>query len=143
MTKINNNSNLEALKAFYGTKQTKKAEAENQKERIEEGAKDFEPKKVQASALEAVAAQNWGAQLSKIDVSDAAVERRMAELFANSPFMKALDDLNGEREEIDFVEFAQKNIQGVNHDKLAKYLGKGLSQETQKGLIVTADRLTL
>ena len=143
MTKINNNSNLEALKAFYGAKQTKKAEAEDQKERIEEGAKDFEPKKVQASALEAVAAQIWGAQLSKVDVSDAAVEKRMAELFANSPFMKALDDLNGEREEIDFVEFAQKNIHGVNHDKLAKYLGKGLSQETQKDLIGAADKFTL
>lgn len=142
MTKINNN-NLEALKIFYGAKQTKKAEAEEQKERIEENVKEFEPKKVQASALDAVAAQIWGAQLSKVDVSDAAVEKRMAELFANSPFMKALDELNDTHEEIDFVGYAQKNIQGVNHDKLAKYLAKGLSFETQKDLANVADKITL
>lgn len=142
MTKINNN-NLEALKVFYGAKQTKKAETEDQKERIEENVKEFEPKKVQASALDAVAAQIWGAQLSKVDVSDAAVEKRMAELFANSPFMKALDEIHEGHEEIDFVEFAQKNIQGVNHDKLAKYLAKGLAVETQADLAKVADNLTL
>lgn len=142
MTKINNN-NLEALKVLYGSKQTKKAEAEEQKEKVEESVKEFEPKKVQASALDAIAAQNWGAQLSKIDVSDAAVERRMAQLFANSPFMKALDELQNENEVVDFAEFAQKNIQGVNHDKLAKYLAKGLSDETQANLTKVADKLTL
>ena len=141
MNKINNN-NLEALKVLYGTKQTKKIEVEEKQEKAE-GVKEFETKKVQASALDAAAAQNWGAQLSKIDVSDAAVERRMAELFANSPFMKALDDLNGQPETFDFIQFAQKNISGVNQDKLAKYLGKGLSAETQGNLVKVADKLTL
>ena len=142
MTKINNN-NLEALKVFYGAKQTKKAEVEEKNEKVENGSKEFECKKVQASALDAAAAQNWGAQLSKIDVSDAAIEKRMAEFFAHSTFMKELNELQDEHDEIDFVSFAQKNIQGVNHDKLAKYLGKGLSAETQRELNGITDNLTL
>ena len=56
---------------------------------------------------------------------------------------KALDELNEGHEEINFVEFAQKNIQGVNHDKLAKYLSKGLRSETQGNLIQVADKLAL
>lgn len=142
MTKINNN-NLEALKVFYGAKQAKKAEVEDKKEKVENSSKEFEFRKVQASALDAAAAQNWGAQLSKIDVSDAAVEKRMAAFFANSPFMKELNELQDIHEEFNFVEFAQKNISGVNHDKLAKYLNKGLSIETQNGFVEIAENLTL
>ena len=130
MNKINQN-NLEALKVYLGSTKGKKAVDKNQQEKTET-VKEFEPKKVEASALDAAAAQNWGAQLSKIDVSDAAVERRMAEAFANAPFMKALDELQG-FEDDDFVKFAQANIVGVNHDKLAKYLAKPLHQETIEG----------
>lgn len=140
MNKINQN-NLEALKVHLGASQNKKAVNKEKQEKTET-VKEFEPKKVEASALDAVAAQNWGAQLSKIDVSDAAVERRMAEMFANAPFMKALNELNGIEEEFDFVKFAQNNIVGVNHAKLAKHLEKPLSQETQSGLVKTFDMLT-
>lgn len=130
MNKINQN-NLEALKVYLGATQGKKAVKEEQQEKVET-KKEFEAKKVEASALEAAAAQNWGVQLSKVDTSDAAVERRMAEMFANAPFMKALDELQGE--ENDFVKFAQANISGVNHEKLAKYLAKPLHQETIGGV---------
>ena len=128
-----NNQNLEALKVKLGNTQAKKAVKEEKREQIEE-VKEFEAKKVEASALDAAAAQNWGAQLSKIDVSDEAVERRMAAAFANAPFMKALDELQGFDQEIDFVAYAQANIQGVNHTKLAKYLAKPLHQETVQGV---------
>ena len=127
MNKINQN-NLEALKVYFGAKQAKKAEVEEKQEKAE-AVKEFEVKKVEASALDAVAAQNWGAQLSKIDVSDEAVERRMAEAFANAPFMKTLDEL-AEEHEFDFVAFAQRNITGIDHKKLAKYLKQPLHQET-------------
>ena len=142
MTKINN-KNLEALQVFYGAKNAKKAEVEEKQQEQVESKKEFEPKKVQASALDAIAAQNWGAQLSKVDTSDAAVEKRIAEAMANSKFMQKLDEIFDERENIDFVEFAQKNIQGVNHDKLAKYLAKGLSSETRGSIEKIADKLTL
>ena len=132
MNKINN-KNLEALKVYLGATQGKKAVKE-EKQQETEVVKEFETKKVQASALDAAAAQNWGAQLSKVDVSDAAVERRMAEAFANAPFMKALDELQGIEREFDFVKFAQANITGVNHEKLAKYLAKPLHQETVAGV---------
>lgn len=130
MNKINN-QNLEALKVYLGSTQGKKAVKEEKQEKVE-AKKEFETKKVEASALDATAAQNKGALLSKIDVSDAATEKRLAEAFANAPFMKALDELQG-FEETDFVAFAQKNITGVNHDKLAKYLAKPLHQETVEG----------
>ena len=142
MTKINN-QNLEALQVFYGAKQSKKANIEEKQQEKTEAVKEFETKKVQASALDAIAAQNWGAQLSKVDTSEAAVEKRLANAIENSPFMKKLDEIFDEREEINFTEFAQKNIQGVNHDKLAKYLAKGLSVETQRNMEKIADNLTL
>ena len=128
MNRINQN-NLEALKVYFGAKQAKKAEVEEKQEKTE-AVKDFEVKKVEASALDAVAAQIWGAQLSKVDVSDNAVAKRMEEAFANAPFMKALNELQGIDEEIDFVTFAQASITGVDHAKLAKYLQQPLHQET-------------
>ena len=142
MTKINNNNNIEALKVFYGAKQARKAEVEEKQQKAEE-VKEFEPKKVQASALDALAAQIKGGQLAKVDTSDAAVEKRIAEGLANSPFMKALDDIFEERHDVDFVQFAQNNISGVNHDKLAKYLNKGLSEEVKGNIQRFADNLTL
>ena len=139
MNKISQN-NLEALKVYFGAKQAKKAEVEEKQEKAD-AVKEFEPKKVEASALDAVAAQNWGAQLSKIDVSDEAVERRMAEAFANAPFMKALDELADEHE-FDFVTFAQASIAGVDHAKLAKYLKQPLHQETLGALANLEKTLT-
>lgn len=138
MNKINN-QNLEALKVYLNATQGKKASKE-EKQQETETVKEFEAKKVEASALDAAAAQNWGAQLSKIDVSDVAVERRMAEAFANAPFMKALDELQGVEDEFNFIKFAQANITGVNHEKLAKHLEKPLHFETIQataGLIQT------
>ena len=142
MNKINNN-NLEALKIFYSAKQAKKAETEEKQQEHVEGAKEFEPKKVQASALEALAAQNLGAQLSKVDTSDAAVEKRLSEAIANSPFMKALDDIFEDENDVDFVKFAFANIKGADQDKLAKYLEKGLSIETEGKIRQVTDSLTL
>ena len=126
---------------YLGSTKGKKAVDEEKQEKTET-VKEFEPKKVEASALDAVAAQNWGAQLSKIDVSDAAVERRMAEAFANSPFMRTLNELNGIENEFDFVRFAQANIAGINHAKLARHLEKPLSQETQASVVNMFDMLT-
>lgn len=140
MNKINQN-NLEALKVYLGSTKGKKAVDKNQQEKTET-VKEFEPKKVEASALDAAAAQNWGAQLSKIDVSDAAVERRMAEAFANAPFMKALNEINGVEEEFDFVRFALNNAAGVDRAKLARHLERPLSQETQAGTVNMFEMLT-
>lgn len=128
MNKVNN-QNLEALKVFLGATQGKKAVKEEKQQETEE-VKEFETKKVEASALDAAAAQNKGALLSKIDVSDAATEKRLAEAFANSPFMEVLDELQGIEKEIDFAAYAQSHIFGVDHAKLAKYLAKPLHQET-------------
>ena len=140
MNRIDQN-NLEALKVRLSATKGKKAVDNSQQEKTET-VKEFEPKKVEASALDAAAAQNWGAQLSKIDVSDAAVEKRMAEAFANSAFMKKLNELNGIEEEFDFVKFAKNNIVGVDQIKLAKYLEKPLSQETQTSVVNMFEMLT-
>ena len=140
MNKINN-QNLEALKVYLGSAQGKKAVKEEKQEKVE-AKKEFEAKKVEASALDAAAAQNKGALLSKIDVSDAATEKRLAEAFANAPFMKALDELQGFEEEVDFVKFAQANITGVNQAKLAKYLVQPLHKETVEGTNKFIDTLT-
>ena len=140
MNKINN-QNLEALKVYLGSTQGKKAVKEEKQEKVET-KKEFEAKKVEASALDAAAAQNKGALLSKIDVSDAATEKRLAEAFANAPFMKALDELQGFEEEINFVAYAQSHIQGVNHAKLARYLAQPLHQETVNGVNKFMDILT-
>ena len=125
MNKINQ-KNLENLQAFYGAYKTKKAGKEEKKEEVKQ-QEDFQPKKVEANALDVLAAQNKAAQFAKVDTSDAAVEKRLEQAFANSAFMKSLDELqDGE----DFVAFAMANITGVDHEKLAKYLNKPLSAET-------------
>lgn len=140
MTRINNN-NLENLKALYGAYETKKTNKEEKKEPAK-AVQEFEGKKVEASALDAVAAQIWGAQLAKVDITDGAVEKRIEEAFANSPFMATLNELQGIEEEVDFVSFAMANITGVNHSKLAKYLAKPLSEETASGVVQYFDKLT-
>lgn len=125
MNKINQ-KNLENLQAFYGAYSTKKAAKEEKKEDIKK-SDEFQPKKVEANALDVLAAQNKAAQFAKVDTSDAATEKRLEQAFANSAFMKSLDELQtGE----DFVAFAMANITGVNHNKLAKYLNKPLSEDT-------------
>ena len=129
MNRINQNNNLEALKVNLNTSQTKKNKKEEKQETVKE-IKEFETKKVEASALEAIAAQNWGAQLSKVDISDAATEKRLEKAFTNSAFMKKLNELQGFEKDFDFVKFAFTNIHGVNQEKLAKYLEKPLHQET-------------
>lgn len=126
MNRINGN-NLENLKALYGAYNTKKAVKEDKKETVKE-VKEFEAKKVDANVLDVLAAQNK-VQLNKVDTSDAATEKRLQEAFANSSFMKALDEL----QEDDFLAFAKANITGVNQEKLNKYLQKPLHQETIEG----------
>ena len=127
-----NNKNLEALQAYWN-KPTKKTEKEETKEEAKV-AKEVETKKVQASALDALANQMIGAQLSKIDTSDIATEKRLEQAFANAPFMKALNDLQGLEEEFNFVEYAKNNMSGVNFEKLSKYLEKPLHYETVGGI---------
>ena len=129
MNRIHNN-NLENLKALYGAyNANKKAVEEEKKEPVKE-AKEFEAKKVDANVLDVLAAQNK-AQLNRVDTSNAATEKRLQEAFANSAFMKSLDEMVEE----DFVEFAYANITGVDHDKLAKHLQKPLHQETIAKLV--------
>lgn len=126
MNRINSN-NLENLKALYSTYNSKKTVEEKEQDKVK-AVKEFETKKVDANVLDVLAAQNK-VQLKKVDTSDEATMRRMEEAFANSAFMKSLDELQFEPEE-DFVAFAMANMTGVNHDKLAKYLEKPLHQET-------------
>lgn len=129
MNRINRN-NLENLKALYGTYNTnKKAIEEDKKEPVKE-AKQFEAKKVDANALDVLAAQNK-AQFAKVDTSDEATAKRLEQAFAGSAFIAKLDELQGGE---DFVAFAMANVVGVNHDKLAKYLEKPLHQETIQGV---------
>lgn len=122
-----NQKNLENLQAYYGNYQAKKAGKEEKKEEVKQ-QEEFQPKKVEANALDVLAAQNKAAQFGKIDTSDAATEKRLEQAFANSAFMKSLNELQGGED--DFVTFAMANITGVNHDKLAKYLNKPLSADT-------------
>ena len=122
MNRINNN-NLEALKAFYGSVQPKKAKEEKQEET--KSVKEFETKKVEASALDLTAAQIRATH--KVDVSDAATERRLEQAFKGAGFMRALDELAFED---DFVAYAMATIVGVDHEKLAKHIQRPLSAET-------------
>ena len=140
MTKVNgnggNNQNLEALKAYYEALNTKKADNETKSA----GAKA--PQKVQASALDAAAAQIWGIQLTKgVDKSEAATAKRLEQAFASSSFMASLNDLQGIEE--DFTAYAMANIKGVDREKLAKYMSKPLSAETAAGVCELADKLTV
>ena len=141
MNKVNGNggdkSNLEALKAYYEALQTKKAG----KDEKTEGAKpvvNFKTEKVQASALDATAAQMWGVQLSNINKSEAATTKRIEQYF-NTPFMESLDELQGI--EPDFAQYAMANIKGVDPDKLAKYMDKPLGEETAAGVTEFLDAL--
>lgn len=137
MNKINQKI-LENLQAFYGNYQTKKAGKEDEKEEVK-SAKEFQPKKVEANALDVLAAQNKAAQFGKVDTSETATEKRLEQAFANSAFMKSLNELQGIEE--DFVTFAMANITGVNHEKLAKYLNKPLDPETVAGAQKIAETL--
>ena len=80
MTKVNGNggdkSNLEALKAYYEALNTKKAGKE-EKTQEAKPVVNFKTEKVEASALDATAAQIWGVQLSKVDKSDAATTKEL------------------------------------------------------------------
>lgn len=127
MNKINQ-KNLENLQAFYGAYQTKKTGKEEKKEEVK-AAEEYQPKEVEANALDVLAAQNKAARFIKPDTSDAATQKRLEQAFANSAFMKSLDELQGFEGE-DFVAFAMANATGVNHDKLTKYLNKPLSADT-------------
>lgn len=135
MTKVNGNGgdkqNIDALKAYYEALNTKRAKKEEKTEEIKSNL-DFKPEKVEASALDATAAQIWGIQLSKsVDKSDAATTKRLEQAFASSAFMAALDDLQGIDD--DFSSFAYANVKGCDKEKLAKYLNKSLSEETVAG----------
>lgn len=127
-----NNKNLDALQAYWNTK-SKKLEKEETKEETKI-VKEFEAKKVEASALDALANQMIGAQLSKVDTSDSSTEKRLEQAFANAPFMKTLNELQGFEEDTNFVEFAKSNMSGVNFEKLSKYLEKPLHNETINGI---------
>lgn len=138
MDKINH-SNLETVKAYLGGVQPKKA-CKDEKREETKPVKEFETKQVEASALDAVAAQNRGTLLSKIDKSENATVKRLEQAFAGSAFMKSLDELQGF--ETDFVAFAMANITGINCEKFVKYINQPLSQETQTGLKDYFTRLT-
>ena len=141
MTKVNGNdkTNLDALKAYYKALNTKKAKKEEKTTETKPVA-EFKPETVEASALDATAAQIWGIQLSKnVDKSDAATTKRLEQAFASSRFMAALDDLQGVEE--DFTTFALANAKGCDPEKLGKYLKKPLSESTVKGFSAIADAL--
>lgn len=141
MTKVNGNdkTNLDALKAYYEALNTKKAKKEEKTTEAKLVA-EFKPETVEASALDATAAQIWGIQLSKnVDKSDAATTKRLEQAFASSRFMAALDDLQGVEE--DFTTFALANAKGCDPEKLGKYLKKPLSESTVKGFSAIADAL--
>ena len=140
MNKVNN-QNLEALKAYYSVK-PKKAEKDEKKEEVQT-QKQFETREVEASALDAAAAQIWGAQLSKVDKSDVATQKRLEQAMANSTFMASLDKLQGTDKEFDFAAYAMANITGVNLKKLSTYLQQPLSAQTQKGVITYLDSRNL
>lgn len=135
MTKVNGNGgdkqNIDALKAYYEALNTKRAKKEEKTEEVKSNL-NFKYKNVEASALDATAAQIWGVQLSKgVDKSDVATTKRLEQAFAGSAFMAALDDLQGIDD--DFASFAYANVKGCDKEKLAKYLNKSLSEETVAG----------
>lgn len=141
MTKVNGNdgTNLEALKAYYEALNSKKAKKEEKTAEVKP-AVEFKTETVEASALDATAAQIWGIQLSKnVDKSDAATTKRLEQAFAGSSFMAALDDLQGIDE--DFTTFALATAKGCDPEKLGKYLKKPLSESTVAGFSAMADAL--
>ena len=144
MTKVNgnggNNQNLEALKAYYEALNAKKAGKEEKAESAKPVINFKGTEKVEASALDATAAQIWGVQLSKVDKSEAATQKRIEQYF-NTPFMAKLDELQGIEPEDNFAAYAMANIKGVDPDKLAKYLDKPLGNETSVGVTEFLDAL--
>ena len=128
MTKVNGNggdkTNLEALKAYYEALNTKKAGKE-EKAQEAKPVVSFKTEKVEASALDATAAQIWGVQLSKVDKSEAATTKRIEQYF----------------NEDNFAAYAMANVKGVDPDKFAKYMNKPLGQETAAGVTEFLDAL--
>ena len=141
MTKVNGNdkTNLDALKAYYEALNTKKAKKEDKTTEAKPVA-EFKPETVEASALDATAAQIWGIQLSKnVDKSDVATTKRLEQAFASSGFMAALDYLQGVDE--DFTTFALASATACDPEKLGKYLKKPLSESTTTGFSAIAETL--
>ena len=141
MTKVNGNdkTNLDALKAYYEALNTKKAKKEDKTTEAKPVA-EFKPETVEASALDATAAQIWGIQLSKnVNKSDVATTKRLEQAFASSGFMAALDDLQGVDE--DFTTFALASATACDPEKLGKYLKKPLSESTTTGFSAIAETL--
>ena len=144
MTKVNGNGgdkqNLEALKAYYEALNAKKAGKEEKTESAKPVISFKGAEGIQASALDATAAQIWGVQLSKVDKSEAATTKRIEQYF-NTPFMASLDELQGIEAEDNFAAYAMSNIKGVDPDKLAKYMDKPLGNETAAGVTEFLDAL--
>ena len=143
MTKVNGNGgekqNIDALKAYYEAMGNKRAQKEEKVAETKPVA-EFKPEKVEASALDATAAQIWGIQLSKgVDKSDAATSKRLEQAFAGSAFMAALGDLQGFED--DFTSIALASAKACDTEKLAKYLNKPLSESTSVGVAQIADTL--
>lgn len=144
MTKVNGNggdrTNLEALKAYYEALNTKRAGKEEKAQEAKPVINFTGTEKVEASALDATAAQIWGVQLSKVDKSEAATQRRIEQYF-NTPFMSKLNELQGIEAEDNFAAYAMANVKGVDPDKLAKYMDKPLGEETAAGVTEFLDAL--
>ena len=142
MTKVNGNggdkTNLEALKAYYEALQTKKADKQEKTDSAKPVINFKGTEGIQASALDATAAQIWGVQLSKVDKSEAATQKRIEQYF-NTPFMESLDAMQGI--EPDFAQYAMANIKGVDPDKFAKHMNKPLGEETTAGVTEYLDAL--
>ena len=138
MTKVNGNDgngqNVNELTAYYEAIRARKAGKQEDVKEVKPTV-DFKPEKVEVSALDATAAQIWGVQLSKVDKSDEATTRRMEQAFATSQFMASLDDLQGIKADDDFASFAFANVKGVDPDKLQRYMGKPLGEETANGML--------
>ena len=144
MTKVNGNggdrTNLEALKAYYEALNTKRAGKEEKAQEAKPVINFTGTEKVEASALDATAAQIWGVQLSKVDKSEAATQRRIEQYF-NTSFMSKLNELQGIEAEDNFAAYAMANVKGVDPDKLAKYMDKPLGEETAAGVTEFLDAL--
>lgn len=144
MNKVNGNGgnkqNVEALKAYYEALSSKRANKEEKAQEAKPVINFTGTEKVEASALDATAAQIWGVQLSKVDKSDAATQKRIEQYF-NTPFMAKLDELQGIEPEDNFAAYAMANVKGVDHDKLAKYMDKPLGEETASGVTEFLDAL--
>lgn len=138
MTKVNGNDgngqNVNELKAYYEAIRARKAEKQEDVKEVKPTV-DFKPEKVEVSALDATAAQIWGVQLSKVDKSDEATTKRMEQAFATSQFMASLNDMQGIEADNDFASFAFANVKGVDPDKLQRYMGKPLGEETANGML--------